>query len=106
MYVFFPFIDALCHVLTTVYIVRHIDLSPSLTLLICVLVCGFVLSLVSAVRKRAGEPKYQKLPAVAQDMSFQSAPSGTAMSYQHSDPASLKKKDVTYCVIDGRLVDK
>ena len=75
-------------------------------MLIGAMLAGFLLSLLSAVRKRAKEPKYQKLPAFSNDSPFQSAPSGTAMamSYQHSRPNGAKD-DRTYCVIDGRLVD-
>ena len=85
---------------------------PSLIVVIALLIIAFLSSLVGAARARARETKYLKVAYVANsksDGTSSSPPSAGVETYQQpaQDHYALpaKKKEVTYCVIDGRLVD-
>ena len=73
----------------------------SLIGLILVIVIGFCVSMYGAIQAKA-KTGYQKLPTAE----IHSANPGA--SYQNSAEYALppKQKVVTYCVIDGRLVDQ
>lgn len=87
-------------------------LPPGLILFLGLLVGGFIVSMTGILRKKKlRQPKYQPIGSLAP--SGHSAGQGqyvSPMSYQN--PASSdyalpsQQKDVTYCVIDGRLVDQ
>jgi hypothetical protein len=80
-----------------------------LCVILGLLITGFLLSLTISISVKGKEPKYQKIAgAGANDSSFHPGASG---SYQNSDQANTQyaispsQNVVTYCVIDGRLVD-
>ena len=80
----------------------------SLYVVVGILVLGFLLSMIGAVRKKSKESKYQKLNgAGTAEASQHTLPSGGPESYQNSNYVlPPPQKVVTYCVIDGRLVDE
>jgi hypothetical protein len=78
---------------------------------VSLLIGGFLLSMASAVREKSKEPKYTNVNGGTSNLSFQTTGSGAGVgSYQNPDGATFtvpaNQKDVTYCVIDGRLVDQ
>jgi len=81
----------------------------SLIVVLTLLVLTFLSSLIGAARARAREFKYQKIPYVVKSERFSTSPPNSGASYQQpaQDHYALpaKQKEVTYCVIDGRLVD-
>jgi Beta-glucan synthesis-associated protein SKN1/KRE6/Sbg1 len=79
----------------------------SMAVVVVLLSIGFLLSMFGTIRAKSKRPHYQKIGNASA-----AGPNGfpTIVSYQ--DSAALHyalppqmKKDVTYCVIDGRLVD-
>jgi hypothetical protein len=89
-------------------------LPKSLLVLAAVLVIAFLGSIVGSVRKKSSElARYQKIPGVPNGRinelsNFAPTVVDPASSYQHQHnhyALPSKKKEVTYCVIDGRLVD-
>jgi beta-glucanase (GH16 family) len=90
---------------------RHIHFPSSLMVVVSLLIGGFLLSMASAVREKSKEPKYTNVNGGTSNLSFQTTGSGAGVgSYQNPDGATFtvpaNQKDVTYCVIDGRLVDQ
>lgn len=83
----------------------------SLIIVVCLLLLGFLGSLMGTVRAKAKEAHYKRLSGAIPHGGTPSFPvnQATTGSYQHqgSDHYALppKQKEVTYCVIDGRLVD-
>jgi hypothetical protein len=84
----------------------------SLLIVIALLIAGFILSLtISMIRVKGKETNYQKVGGIGMgDNRSQSGPaSGANFSYQNSAAAQYAipptQNVVTYCVIDGRLVD-
>lgn len=85
-----------------------------LMIFLAVLIIGFVLSVMRTKRAKLMRIQYEKIGDAsngANGISYPKANEATMItSYQ--DPAavyaipSANKKDVTYCVIDGRLVDE
>jgi hypothetical protein len=75
----------------------------SLIALMILISLGMIVSMYGTIRNKVRYGKYQKL-APAQDGTAQKTPT----SYQNSAEYALppKQKVVTYCVIDGRLVDQ
>ena len=73
----------------------------SLIGLILLIVAGFFVSMYGAVQAKA-KTGYQKLPTT------ENHADNSGASYQNSAEYALppKQKVVTYCVIDGRLVDQ
>jgi hypothetical protein len=80
----------------------------SMAIAAIVLSLGFILSMIGTIRTNSKKLKYQRLgnvttlnrngiPAIT---SYQDA----SAAVQYSLPSTLKS-DVTYCVIDGRLID-
>lgn len=73
-----------------------------------VLAVGFVVSMIGAIRANSKRAKYHRVGnastfgrnGIPPITSYQDA----SAAVQYSLPPNLKK-DVTYCVIDGRLVD-
>lgn len=69
---------------------------------------GFFLSMFGAIRAKSKKSKYQRVGNANMDnrngiptiTSYQDA----SAAVQYSLPSNLKS-DITYCVIDGRLVD-
>jgi hypothetical protein len=94
--------------------VATIVIPKSLLIVIALLIAAFILSLtISMIRVKGKESNYQKVGGVgmSDNRSQSSAASGSnfASSYQNSDSTQYAippaQKVVTYCVIDGRLVD-
>jgi hypothetical protein len=82
----------------------------SLRIVIGLLVAGFILSLTISIHTKGKEYNYQKIGGVAMsDNPSQPGSNGTNFSYQDSANPHYAlpptQKVVTYCVIDGRLVD-
>ena len=69
---------------------------------------GFLISMFGAIRAKSNKSKYQRIGNVSADnrngiptiTSYQDA----SAAVQYSLPSNLKS-DITYCVIDGRLID-
>lgn len=88
--------------------VSEMIIPKSLAIVVILLAVGFLISMCGAIRANSKLPKYQKL-----SNGNALAPNGlpTIISYQDSAAVHYalapkqQKKDVTYCVIDGRLVD-
>lgn len=80
-----------------------------LAMTIGVLVLGFFFSFARTIRKKSTESGYRKLDATNMVAYTGLTPTNHSTSYQNptSDQYALPKnqKDLTYCVIDGRLVD-
>jgi hypothetical protein len=80
----------------------------SMAITAVVLAFGFGVSMIGAIRANSKRPKYQRLGNAATlnrngippITSYQDA----SAAVQYSLPPNLKS-DITYCVIDGRLVD-
>lgn len=72
------------------------------------LIIGFLISMFGAIRAKSKKTKYQRVGNASMDTrngiptitSYQDA----SAAVQYSLPSNLKS-DITYCVIDGRLVD-
>lgn len=93
----------------------------SLVSLFVVLVICFLVLIVGAKTTKAKEKEYMTVPgynpfeaphsshAIVEQASAGPYPIYNNGSYQHSNPDHYslpeKQKEVTYCVIDGRLVD-
>lgn len=86
----------------------------SMLIVIALLAAGFLLSMLGTIRTKSKLPKYRKIGNApgynggASPVSRAGEPRIT--SYQDSAAVHYAlppqhKKDVTYCVIDGRLVD-
>lgn len=84
-------------------------LPRGLVVILVMLVSGFGLSLSGSMRSKSVETKYQALGGAGGAPSSAPASAGQG-SYQSSasDGYAIpaQQKDVTYCVIDGRLVDQ
>jgi hypothetical protein len=88
-------------------------LPKSLLVLAAVFVIAFLGSIFGTVRKKSSESaRYQKIPGVNNgrnnELSNFAPTVDPTSSYQHQHnhyALPSKKKEVTYCVIDGRLVD-
>lgn len=80
-----------------------IYLPTGLVAAIVLIVIGFLASMVGTMRDKANDKGYQKVGASAALESNRNN-----ASYQASSEYALppKQKVVTYCVIDGRLVDQ
>lgn len=84
---------------------------PSLIVVIALFVIAFLSSLLGAARARAIEAKYMKTSYVANSKSDGTSINPPSVGESYQQPAQehyalpAKKKEVTYCVIDGRLVD-
>lgn len=85
--------------------VSRVMVPTSLIYVIGLLIAGFILSLTISIRVKGKQATYQKLGSVGQnDNSTQSGASyQNPASAQYAIPPT--QKVVTYCVIDGRLVD-
>mmetsp|Transcript_15488 Transcript_15488/g.25832 ORF Transcript_15488/g.25832 Transcript_15488/m.25832 type:complete len:432 (+) Transcript_15488:748-2043(+) len=87
----------------------HIYLPTSLILIVATLIIGFALSLMEIIRRRKKDALYAKLPN-GQAGPAASDSSARATSYQNSGSTDYalptNQKVVTYCVIDGRLIDE
>ena len=82
----------------------------SLIILVGVLVIGFASSFIGTMRRKSKEDGYQKVPPANgphDGSNFMMTPAGVSYQNQQPDHYALpnKQKEVTYCVIDGRLVD-
>ena len=83
---------------------------PGLVVFICVLIGGFGISYGGLIRKMSSETKYEVIGG-AGTIGNSTGP-GPILSTSYQNPASVdyaistQPKDVTYCVIDGRLVDQ
>jgi large-conductance mechanosensitive channel len=83
----------------------------SLKAIVAILFIAFSVFLIYAAKKKAKESKYQKLVANGtNDPSFHQTNISTIASYQQTQTNTSyalppTQKVVTYCVIDGRLVD-
>jgi hypothetical protein len=88
-------------------VVSSMMVPNSLLVTICFLIAGFIYSLASTLRKRVGETKHGKIDG-GEMISFVSTHASQSYQQRAADSYALPKlqqKDVTYCVIDGRLVD-
>lgn len=76
----------------------------SLVILVVLVFAGFLASMLGALGDNTRKGRYQKVPNGTQEHSTGNAPA----SYQNSAEYALppQQKVVTYCVIDGRLVDQ
>ena len=91
-----------------VLIVSEMVIPRSMAITAVLLVVGFFLSIFGAIRAGSKENKYQRLGnanivnrnGIPPITSYQDA----SAAVQYSLPSS-QKSDITYCVIDGRLVD-
>jgi hypothetical protein len=95
-----------------IFYFQWIVIPKSLSTVIALLIAGFIVSLtISMIRVKGKESNYQKVGSVGMNgsPSQSGAASSGASSYQNSDGAQYalppSQKVVTYCVIDGRLVD-
>lgn len=83
---------------------------PGFVVFFVLLASGFAMSMSGSMRRKSAEAKYQPVSGVGSAVS--SGPTSTAPgSYQNpaNDGYAIptpQQKDVTYCVIDGRLVDQ
>lgn len=91
----------------------------SMIILVAMLAVGFLLSMLGTIQEKSKQPKYQRIgDAYANPGDPNNG--GTLMSPMLQEPAISSyqdsaavhyalppqhKQDVTYCVIDGRLVD-
>lgn len=96
--------------MTKAFDISSMMVPRGLVVSLIVLLLGFGLSLTGSMRSKSLEVKYQSLANAG--VSSPSAPS-TTVSNSYQNPANdgyaiptQQKKDVTYCVIDGRLVDQ
>lgn len=83
----------------------------SLILFLGLIFCGFMVVLSGSMRKKSLEPKYQPIgnPGVANAPSQNQTTTNSSYQNQGSEGYAIpdnQKKDLTYCVIDGRLVDQ
>lgn len=86
------------------FAVSGIYLPTGLVAAIALIVIGFLASMVGTLRDKGNDKRYQKLGSSAALESHRNN-----ASYQASSEYALptpKQKVVTYCVIDGRLVDQ
>ena len=80
---------------------------PGLVVIVVLLIGGFLVSLAGFIRRQKKEAMYQSIPN--SDAAVARTGNGFQTSYQ--DAASTDyalptdQKVVTYCVIDGRLID-
>lgn len=80
----------------------------SMAIVASVLALGFLVSMIGAIRANSKRTKYNRVGNASASSrngippitSYQDA----SAAVQYSLPPNLKK-DITYCVIDGRLVD-
>jgi 4'-phosphopantetheinyl transferase EntD len=82
----------------------------SLKVIAVTLLAAFAAFMMYAAKKKAKESTYQKLiPNGSTDPSFHQTNLSTVASYQQTTTLNYAlpptQKVVTYCVIDGRLVD-
>lgn len=87
-------------------------LPPGLMLVLCLLIGGFFVSMTGILRrKKYLEKKYESVGNTG-SLGSSSTQGNTAAVMSYQNPASVdysipsQQKDVTYCVIDGRLVDQ
>jgi len=92
----------------------------SMVILVAMLGVGFLLSMLGTIREKSRQPKYLKVGDVRANVGTKNnggQPSGSMVqessvtSYQDSAAVHYAlppqhNQDVTYCVIDGRLVDE
>jgi hypothetical protein len=81
----------------------------SMAITALVLSVGFVLSMIGTIRTNSKKLKYQRLGNATNFNRNNGIPTITSYqdasaAVQYSLPSTLKS-DITYCVIDGRLVD-
>lgn len=84
-------------------------LPPGLIIVIATLIVGFVIVLAGIIRKQRKEISYHKLANGSSEQQY--SPTGYGgTSYQNAASADYAlptdQKVVTYCVIDGRLIDQ
>jgi hypothetical protein len=84
-------------------------LPPGLVIVIASLFIAFAVILAGIIRKQRKDIAYRKLANGSSDPQY--SPSGyAATSYQNAASADYalptNQKVVTYCVIDGRLIDQ
>lgn len=85
----------------------------SLQTLLAILLAGFVFSVWSTKRAKVNQVKYEKIGDVSNPINGSRIPVNreisTISSYQDSAAvyalSPKSKNDITYCVIDGRLID-
>jgi hypothetical protein len=90
------------------------QIPKSLLIFLAILVVGFTMSVIRTKQEKLMRIKYEKIGEVCNGVNGKSFPStvGTTVtaSYQESAAVyslpSTNKKDVTYCVIDDRLVNE
>lgn len=90
-----------------------------MVILVAMLAAGFLLSLLGTIREKSRQPKYLKVGDVRSNpipnkngRAHSAAPLEDAVVASYQDSAAIhyallpqQNRDVTYCVIDGRLVD-
>jgi hypothetical protein len=94
----------------TIFYFQWIVVPKSLFTVIALLIAGFIVSLtISMIRLKGKESNYQKVGAVGMNDTPSQTGAVPGTSYQNSDSTQYAlpttQKVVTYCVIDGRLVD-
>jgi hypothetical protein len=84
--------------------VSSIVVPTGLVIVVVLLTIGFFVSMAGTMRLKAEEAKKYKKIANLDESQFTNGGSYQQQSVgQYSIPS--KQKDVTYCVIDGRLID-
>jgi hypothetical protein len=82
----------------------------SLITIIVVLIIGFGLALTGIIRRRMKDASYTKLSNGLPGPAAGDSAARTTASYQNSGSTDYalptNQKVVTYCVIDGRLIDE
>jgi hypothetical protein len=80
---------------------------PGLVVIVVLLIGGFFVSLAGFIRRQKKEASYQSIPSG--DSGIARAGNGFQSSYQNAASTDYAlptdQKVVTYCVIDGRLID-
>jgi beta-glucan synthesis-associated protein KRE6 len=89
--------------------VTSMMLPKSLIVILVTLIAGFGLSMSGSIRTKSTRTKYQPIGGMA---AIPHAAPGSAARGNYQNPPNdgyaitAQQKDVTYCVIDGRLVDQ
>ena len=91
-----------------IFTVDMIYVPPGLVVIVVLLIGGFFLSLAGFIRRQKKEASYQAIPNGDNGV----ARFGNAFQTSYQNSASTDyalptdQKVVTYCVIDGRLIDQ
>jgi hypothetical protein len=84
--------------------VSEMIIPRSMAIVVILLLGGFLLSMFGTLRAKAKRPKYQRLGGAAVRNGMPTITSYQDSAAVYALPAK-GKTDVTYCVIDGRMVD-